>query len=77
MSGELVGPATMPCDLGCPVPAGVTLAPVPLPRHNWPDVLVCPNEGCGRAWLVVAQTRPPTPDAQLRTAPHGDPLAVL
>jgi hypothetical protein len=31
----------------------VTLVFVPPPRHNWPDVLVCPNEGCGRAWLVV------------------------
>jgi hypothetical protein len=50
---EIMGPAKLPCEQRCDVPEGVTLVFVPPPRHNWPDVLVCPNEGCGRAWLVV------------------------
>lgn len=51
--GDLVGPTTMPCEQKCEVGAGVVLHPIPTPRHAWSDVLVCPNEGCGRAWLIV------------------------
>jgi hypothetical protein len=43
----------IPCELSCDVPEGVILAPVPPSRHAWSDVLVCPNEGCGRTFLVL------------------------
>jgi hypothetical protein len=53
----IVGPARLLCEQQCEVPPGVRLAPVPTPRHNWGDVLVCPNEGCGRAWLKLEVDR--------------------
>jgi hypothetical protein len=49
------------CPLECEVPEGYRLTEVPVPRHNWGDVKVCPNEAgvdfpegqeCGKAWLV-------------------------
>lgn len=52
---DIVGPATIPCESQCGVPEGVTLVPVPIPRHGWSDVLVCPN-GCGRAFLIVRES---------------------
>jgi len=58
---EIVGPARLPCSRQCEIPEGLTLAPVPTPRHAWGDVLVCPYEDCRRAWLVVADTVPPAP----------------
>lgn len=51
-NGEIVGPAELPCEAHCQVPEGVKLFPVPVPRHKWGDVVVCPN-GCGRAWLII------------------------
>jgi len=59
MSETYVGPCRIPCDQGCEVPVGTTLALVPVPRHAWDDVIVCPHtrdDGetpCGRAFLVV------------------------
>lgn len=47
-----VGPCKIPCPQNCDVPAGVTLAPVPRPRHAWGDVVACPNDDCDRAFLV-------------------------
>jgi hypothetical protein len=48
------------CPLSCELPEGVT--EVPPPRHDWNDILRCPNgteEGlnapCGRAFLVKEQ----------------------
>lgn len=55
----LTAPAKMPCSLQCDVPAGVELTPVPLPRHAWGDVIRCPNEGCGLAFLVRDLDVPP------------------
>lgn len=47
------------CPLKCEVPDEVELSEVPAPRHNWGDVVTCPNgeaEGldapCGRAFMV-------------------------
>lgn len=54
---DIVGPDTLPCEERCQVPEGVTMTGVPMPRHAWPDVLICPN-GCGRAWLVRETTSP-------------------
>jgi hypothetical protein len=54
-SDVIVGPARLPCEQQCEVPPGKRLVGVPMPRHNWGDVLVCPNEGCGRAWLVLPE----------------------
>lgn len=51
--GDLVGPCQIDCPEKCDVPEGCVLHPVPRPRHKWDDVLVCPNEGCGRAFLSV------------------------
>lgn len=51
------GPCKLPCPQQCDVPAGVTLSLVPVPRHAWGDVLVCPTEDCGRALLVVSREK--------------------
>lgn len=59
----IVGPTSMDCDQACEVPEGVRVAWVPPPRHNWGDVVRCPNDGCGRAFLVLADGR---------DAPRGD-----
>jgi len=48
----IIGPAVI-CPSGCELPRGMIVTPVPTPRHAWSDVIVCPNEGCGRAWIVV------------------------
>lgn len=50
---DYVGPCTIDCAERCEVPEGRTLADVPPPRHAWADVLRCPHEGCGRAFLIV------------------------
>lgn len=51
--GDYVGPCKIECPMQCDVPEGRRLHPVPRPRHVWRDVIVCQNEGCGRAFLVV------------------------
>lgn len=53
----LFGPCKIDCALRCEVPAGVTFHPVPVPRHGWRDVAVCPNDNCGLAFLMVRQER--------------------
>lgn len=52
------------CPLECPVPEGVELTEVPAPRHDWGDVVVCPNgtgEGleapCGRAFMFKQESK--------------------
>lgn len=50
---RVTGPDPLPCRLECDVPEGVTLAEVPMPRHAWTDIIICPNKDCGRAWMVV------------------------
>lgn len=50
---SIIGPGHLPCDQRCEVPEGVTMSGVPTPRHDWPDIFVCPN-GCGRAWTIEA-----------------------
>lgn len=49
---QYVGPTQLPCEQSCDIPEGLTVAIVPVPRHNWGDVFVCPND-CGRALLVI------------------------
>jgi hypothetical protein len=49
---KYVGPCEIECSLKCAVPDGVKMTEVPRPRHNWGDVLVCPHDECGRAFLV-------------------------
>lgn len=48
---DYVGPTRMDCQKKCKVPAGMKLMPVPRPRHDWPGMLHCPNEGCGWSFL--------------------------
>jgi len=50
---EHVGPCVIDCPENCEVPEGLTLVEVPMPRHQWSDVLVCPNEGCDKALLIT------------------------
>lgn len=47
-----IGPTKIDCPEKCDVPEGATLTLVPKPRHVWSDVVVCPNEDCGRAFLI-------------------------
>lgn len=53
-----VGPTVMNCPQRCEVPAGWRVSEVPQPRHAWPDVHGCPNDGCGR-WLLASEERSP------------------
>lgn len=41
------------CPQQCGIPEGVSLHEVPAPRHRWADVVICPNDGCERAFLVT------------------------
>lgn len=50
------------CIEKCIFPKDAVLKEVPVPRHNWGDVLVCPNDGCGKAFLVVKA--PPRPEGE-------------
>lgn len=43
------------CDQQCEIPPGVTLAETPPSRHAWSDVVRCPNDGCGKTFLVVSR----------------------
>lgn len=49
--------STVDCALSCQIPDGWKLADVPEPRHAWPDVVGCPNDGCGR-WFLAMQIEP-------------------
>jgi hypothetical protein len=40
------------CEMSCEIPEGVTLTELPPPRHDWGGILRCPNDGCGRFFLV-------------------------
>lgn len=51
------GPTTIPCAQQCEVPKGARLAEVPRPRHAWGDVANCPNDGCERSFVVVANNQ--------------------
>lgn len=48
---DYTSPGTIDCKEKCDVPFGTVMIEVPVPRHAWTDVLVCPNEGCDRAFL--------------------------
>lgn len=48
-------PRRIDCSEQCEIPDGVDLAEVPRPRHAWSDVINCPNDGCGKSFLVVKQ----------------------
>lgn len=49
------GPCKIMCPLKCDVPEDVVMSEVPVPRHAWGDMLVCPHvdEPCGLAFLVA------------------------
>jgi len=53
---DYVGPCKIDCEQKCDVPDGVTLYPVPRPRHNWTDCLHCPN--CERSFMVMKRSSP-------------------
>lgn len=55
IDGRYEGPTTIECPLKCEVPEGVIIGMVPQPRHNWSDVVHCPNDDCGRHFLVMEQ----------------------
>lgn len=64
MTVVIRGPGKLPCPDQCDVPPGTMIAEVPMPRHNWTDVIICPNEGCGRAWLVLQRPSRETLESQ-------------
>jgi hypothetical protein len=41
------------CERQCEIPDGKVLSDIIRPRHRWIDVVDCPNEGCGRTFLVM------------------------
>lgn len=56
----MVDPLTKEIDCAekCVIPDGVTLHETPPPRHNWSDMVGCPNEGCEQWFLVTQPTEP-------------------
>lgn len=46
------GPCEIDCPEKCEVPEGAVMTQVARPRLAWSDVLRCPNEGCGFAFLI-------------------------
>jgi hypothetical protein len=46
------------CEQRCTIPDGVELNEVPSPRHAWSDVFNCPNDGCGKSFLVRQDGQP-------------------
>jgi hypothetical protein len=53
---KLTGSAHIDCGQKCEVPEGVVVVEVPRLRHAWSDVASCPNDNCGR-WFMVVQTK--------------------
>ncbi|MGW3321102.1 hypothetical protein [Streptomyces virginiae] len=52
------------CPQQCEIPEGADLREVPRPRHNWNDVINCPNDGCEKSFLVAQGANDTeTPDA--------------
>ena len=41
------------CEKGCIEPKGYSMVEVPASRHDWDDILRCPNIGCERTFLVL------------------------
>lgn len=58
------GPCQIDCPLQCDVPENVTLTEMPPSRHNWSDIVRCPNVECdhAREFLVTASTYAPVTD---------------
>lgn len=46
------------CAEQCEIPDGVQLVEVPRPRHAWSDVINCPNDDCGRSFMVKQEPAP-------------------
>lgn len=63
MSGPQPQSGQLDCIEHCTVPDGAELLEVPPPRHAWGDVLHCPNEGCGKAFLITKDPRPAAPES--------------
>ena len=40
------------CEENCEVPEGVELVEMPPSRHDWSDIIRCPNS-CGRTYMIV------------------------
>ena len=55
-------PTRIDCAERCRIPEGAELLQVPPPRHAWGDVLHCPNDGCGRAFLITKDPRSAAPE---------------
>lgn len=36
---------------------GIELAEMPPSRHAWSDIIRCPNDGCGREFLVTQKEK--------------------
>ena len=48
-------PRRLDCAQACTIPDGVDLVEMPRARHACGDVLNCPNDGCGRSFMVKEQ----------------------
>lgn len=46
-------PGKIDCPMSCDIPEGVTLTEMPESRHAWGDIVRCPNDGCGKTFLVT------------------------
>lgn len=68
-------PRHIDCAEQCEIPDGTQLEEVPRPRHAWSDVLNCPNEGCGKSFLIAEEPRDFEPTREigvwLPTCPSG------
>lgn len=58
MSPDRYHTGAINCELKCPIPDGVRLCEMPPARHAWADMVFCPNDDCGRNFLVVDRGEP-------------------
>ncbi|GAA3384424.1 hypothetical protein [Streptomyces racemochromogenes] len=48
-------PRHIDCIEQCEIPDGADLHEIPRPRNSWPDILNCPNQGCGKSFLLIEE----------------------
>ena len=57
--GQYPAGTQIDCPLRCQIPDDWNLTQVPRPRHNWDDVIICPNtEDCCNAAFLVTPVKP-------------------
>lgn len=46
------------CAQRCEIPAGIAMREMPPTRHAWGDIKRCPNDDCGKFFMVKVVDKP-------------------